>query len=72
MRLEIEGEGFGLARDEFDGCLRPAARRHGMDWRVSLHGRPEARGDPGLQYDHCLTDLLWRWEPASWTLRYRS
>ena len=62
MRLEIEGEGFGLARDEFAGAFRPLARRHGMDWRVSHTDTPKSMAILVSRYDHCLTDLLWRWD----------
>ena len=62
MRLEIEGEGFGLARDEFDGAFAPLARRHGMDWRVSYTDAPKRVAILVSRYDHCLMDLLWRWE----------
>ena len=60
MRLEIEGEGFGLARDEFGGAFRPLARRHGMDWRVSHTDTPKRMAILVSRHDHCLTDLLWR------------
>ena len=62
MRLEIEGEGFGLTRDEFAGAFRPLARRHGMDWRVSHTDTPKRMAVLVSRYDHCLTDLLWRWD----------
>ena len=62
MRLEIEGDGFGLARDEFAGAFRPLARRHGMDWRVSHTDTPKRMAILVSSYDHCLTDLLWRWD----------
>ncbi len=61
MRLEIEGEGFGLARDEFAGAFRPLARRHGMDWRLAHTDTPKRMTILVFRYDHCLTDLLWRW-----------
>src|SRR3954466_13775463 len=35
MRLEIEGEGFGLERDEFGPAFAPLARQHNMNWHVS-------------------------------------
>ncbi len=72
MRLEIEGDGFGLARDEFTGAFAPLTRRHGMEWSVSYTDAQSA----------------WRsWSPstitasqasygagmqASWMPRYRS
>jgi formyltetrahydrofolate deformylase len=62
MRLEIEGEGFGLARDEFAGAFAPLARRHGMDWSVFYTDAPKRVAILVSRYDHCLTDLLWRRE----------
>jgi formyltetrahydrofolate deformylase len=62
MRLEIEGEGFGLARDEFAGAFSPLARRHGMDWRMGHTDTPKRMAILVSRYDHCLTDLLWRWD----------
>jgi formyltetrahydrofolate deformylase len=62
MRLEIEGEGFGLERDEFDGAFAPLARKHGMNWRVSYTDAPKRMAILVSRYDHCLMDLLWRWD----------
>ena len=62
MRLEIEGEDFGLGRDEFDGAFAPLARRHEMDWRVSHTDTPKRMAILVSRYDHCLIDLLWRWD----------
>jgi formyltetrahydrofolate deformylase len=62
MRLEIEGEGFGLERDEFGGAFAPLARKHGMDWRISYTDAPKRMAILVSRYDHCLMDLLWRWD----------
>jgi formyltetrahydrofolate deformylase len=62
MRLEIEGEGFGLEREEFGAAFAPLARRHGMDWRVSHTDAPKKMAILVSRYDHCLIDLLWRWD----------
>ena len=62
MRLEIEGGGFGLERDEFGGAFAPLARKHGMDWRVSYTDAPKRMAILVSRYDHCLMDLLWRWD----------
>jgi formyltetrahydrofolate deformylase len=62
MRLEIEGEGFGLGRDEFAGAFAPLARRHEMDWRVSYTDTSKRMAILVSRYDHCLMDLLWRWD----------
>ena len=60
MRLEIEGDGFGLARDEFVGAFRPLARRHDMEWHASHTDTPKRMAILASRHDHCLTDLLWR------------
>ena len=62
MRLEIEGEGFGLGREEFAGAFAPLARRHGIAWRVSYTDTPKRMAILVSRYDHCLIDLLWRWD----------
>jgi formyltetrahydrofolate deformylase len=62
MRLEIEGRGFGLGREEFAGAFAPLARRHAMDWRLSYTDAPKRVAILVSRYDHCLMDLLWRWE----------
>jgi formyltetrahydrofolate deformylase len=62
MRLEIEGAGFGLERGEFDAAFAPLARRHEMVWRASHTDTPKRMAILVSRYDHCLIDLLWRWD----------
>jgi formyltetrahydrofolate deformylase len=62
MRMEIEAQGFGLGRDEFEAAFSPLARQHGMTWRVRYPGRPRRMAILVSKYAHCLLDLLWRWE----------
>ncbi|MGI9049381.1 MAG: formyltetrahydrofolate deformylase [Rubrobacteraceae bacterium] len=62
MRLEIEGEGFGLGREELSGAFAPLARRHEMSWRASYTDTPKKMAVLVSRYDHCLIDLLWRWD----------
>jgi formyltetrahydrofolate deformylase len=62
MRMEIEGAGFGLGRDEFDAAFAPLARQHGMRWRVSYTDRRRRMAILASKQGHCLIDLLWRWE----------
>jgi formyltetrahydrofolate deformylase len=62
MRLEIESQGFGLGRDEFDAAFGPLARQHGMNWRVRYTDRPKRMAILVSKHGHCLIDLLWRWE----------
>ncbi len=62
MRMEIESNGFGLGRDEFDAAFAPLARQHGMRWRVSFTDRPKRMAILVSKQGHCLIDMLWRWE----------
>ena len=62
LRLEIEGRGFGLGRDEFDSAFAPLARQHGMRWRVGFTDRPKCMAVMVSKQGHCLIDMLWRWE----------
>jgi formyltetrahydrofolate deformylase len=62
MRMEVESQGFGLGRDEFDAAFSPLARQHGMNWRVWYTNRPRRVAILVSKYAHCLLDLLWRWE----------
>jgi formyltetrahydrofolate deformylase len=62
MRLEIESQGFGLGREEFDAAFGPLARQHGMNWRVRFTDRPKRMAILVSKQGHCLIDLLWRWE----------
>jgi formyltetrahydrofolate deformylase len=62
MRMEIEGEGFGLGRDEFDSAFAPLARQHAMNWRVRFTDRPKRMAILVSKQGHCLIDLLWRHE----------
>ena len=62
MRMEVESQGFGLGREEFDAAFSPLARQHGMNWRVRYTDRPRRVAIMVSKYAHCLLDLLWRWE----------
>ncbi|WP_119067389.1 formyltetrahydrofolate deformylase [Rubrobacter indicoceani] len=70
MRLEVEGNGFGLSREEFSGAFTPVARRHDMDWRVSYTDAPKKMAVLVSGYDHCLIDLLWRWESGDFEAEF--
>jgi formyltetrahydrofolate deformylase len=62
MRLEIEGAGFGLGRDEFDAAFAPLARQHGMKWKVAYTDRRKRMAILVSKQGHCLIEMLWRWE----------
>ena len=72
MRLEIEGEGFGLDREVFPGAFAPLARRHEMEWRVSYTDTPKRMALLVSRCDHCLIDLLWPGTRESSTRRFHS
>jgi formyltetrahydrofolate deformylase len=60
--MEIEGRDFGLGREEFRPAFAPLAREHRMDWRVAYTDRLKRMAIMVSKYDHCLLDLLWRWD----------
>jgi formyltetrahydrofolate deformylase len=62
MRMEIESNGFGLARTEFDSAFAPLARQHGMNWRVRYTDQKRRMAILVSKQGHCLIDLLWKWE----------
>lgn len=62
MRVEIEGEGFDLSREEFGPAFAPLAQQHGIDWQVSYADQSKRMAILVSKYDHCLIDLLWRWD----------
>jgi formyltetrahydrofolate deformylase len=62
LRVVVEGNGFGLGRDEFDAAFAPLARQHGMTWRVGFTDRPKRMAILASKQGHCLVDLLWRHE----------
>ena len=62
MRLEIEGGSFGLERSEFGAAFAPLARQHKMEWSVSYTDTPKKVAILVSRHDHCLMDLLWRWD----------
>lgn len=69
LRMEIEGEGFGLGREELADAFAPLAREHDMDWRSSYSDVPKRMVIMVSRYDHCLTDLLWRWDTGELDVR---
>ncbi len=62
MRVEIAGEGFDLSREEFGPAFVPLAQQHGIDWQVAYTDQPKRMAIMVSKYDHCLIDLLWRWD----------
>lgn len=61
LRMEVEGEGFRLQRGELAATFAPLARQYSMRWRVAYSDQPKRMAIMVSKYDHCLLDLLWRW-----------
>ncbi len=62
LRMEIDDEGFHLGPEEFRQQFVPLAREYDLDWRLSYSGVPKRMAIMVSKYDHCLIDLLWRWD----------
>jgi formyltetrahydrofolate deformylase len=69
LRMEIEGEGFGLDREELGDAFAPLAREHDMDWQLSCSDTPKRMAIMVSRYDHCLTDLMRRWDTGELDVR---
>ncbi len=61
IRIEIDPQGFGLARQTFQGAWQPVAERFTMRWRVCWGEDVKRMAILVSRQDHCLQDLLWRW-----------
>lgn len=61
LRMEVDEEGFDLGPEEFTREFAPLAREYDMDWRLGYSGTPKRAAILVSKYDHCLIDLLWRW-----------
>lgn len=62
LRMEIDDEGFDLGPEEFRQQFVPLAHEYDLDWRLSYSGTPKRVAILVSKYDHCLIDLLWRWD----------
>ena len=67
MRVEIEGDGFGLTEGTFGDAWQRVADRFGMTWRVYWGTRLKRMAILVSKEGHCLTDLLWRWSTGELT-----
>ena len=62
LRMEIDEEDFDLGPEGFRQRFAPLAREYDLDWRLSYSGVPKRVAILVSKYDHCLIDLLWRWD----------
>ena len=62
MRVEWDLEGFDLGLHKFDEAFGPIADEYRMTWRLALSSVKPRLAIFVSKYDHCLADLLYRWQ----------
>ncbi|MFC4159574.1 formyltetrahydrofolate deformylase [Chitinimonas lacunae] len=62
MRVEWDLADFKLDMNAFSAAFQPIAERFCMDWRIKLSSRKFRMAIFVSRYDHCLVDLLHRWQ----------
>jgi formyltetrahydrofolate deformylase len=60
MRVEWDLTGFNLSPHQFEAEFAETARKFSMQWRLNLSSRRPRIAIFVSKYDHCLTDLLYR------------
>lgn len=61
MRVSFAEEGFALLPSQLEATFAPIAEEFHMQWSVSYSRQRKRAGIFVSKFDHCLTDLLWRW-----------
>ncbi|MGH8014473.1 MAG: formyltetrahydrofolate deformylase [Candidatus Binataceae bacterium] len=61
-RVEWDLESFTIARDDIAGAFTPIADNFGMQWQLRFSDEQPAVVIFVSKMDHCLADLLHRWE----------
>jgi len=62
MRVEWDLEGFSLPLENFAAAFAPIAAKYQMDWKLSESGRKPRMAIFVSKFDHCLADLLYRYQ----------
>ena len=62
MRISFSEDGFPLSQEEISARFRPIAERFQMQWQLCYSRQRKRVGIFVSRFDHCLTDLLWRWK----------
>ncbi|HEY4036598.1 MAG TPA: formyltetrahydrofolate deformylase [Ktedonobacteraceae bacterium] len=62
MRICFEEEGFTLSPPELALAFSPIADRFHMEWSIHYTRQHKRAAIFVSKFDHCLTDLLWRWK----------
>ena len=61
MRISFTEDGFALSQSDFASDFAPVAERFRMNWSVHYSQQRKRVAILASKTDHCLTDLLWRW-----------
>jgi formyltetrahydrofolate deformylase len=61
MRVGFTAGGFTLCQSDLEREFAPIAESFQMQWSVHSSGRPKRAAILVSKFDHCLVDLLWRW-----------
>jgi len=62
MRVEWDLDGFDLGLHKFEEAFGPIAAEYRMQWRLALSSVKPRMAIFVSKYDHCLADLLYRWQ----------
>ncbi len=62
MRVEWDLDGFDLGLHKFEEAFGPIATEYQMQWRLALSSVKPRMAIFVSKYDHCLADLLYRWQ----------
>jgi formyltetrahydrofolate deformylase len=61
MRVSFTEDSFMLCQSDLAREFAPIAETFQMQWSVHYSQRPKRAAILVSKFDHCLTDLLWRW-----------
>ncbi len=64
MRVEWDLAGFDLDLADFAAAFKPISDRFHMQWRLAESGRKPRMAIFVSNYDHCLADLLYRYQSS--------
>ncbi len=62
MRVEWDGSQFDLPPEAFEAAFTPVASEFNMSWKLSHSGIKPRMAIFVSRYDHCLADLLYRYQ----------
>ncbi len=68
MRISFAEDSFTLSPPELKQAFRPIADVFHMHWSVHYSRQRKRAAIFVSKFDHCLTDLLWRWQSGELTM----